>query len=484
MKRMSFSANIHNSPECNSPWQSSTDTVGLEGRHATQKTYPFRNYWTAPGGLSEALVPLPSKQDAEKMIDKFFFHVDPLYPIIPQAVFRARVERFWASSQESRNAADAVEVALIYIILATGRLFITDQDSVDHVSPETFLSCAYRALCLSSFLSKWSLQSIQVLILICNYFVMNNRTADSWTFSGIIQKQAYGLGLHKLPPEAATVSEKQLRCRLWQALMFQDVSLSYYLQLVPLTCQHSIDTSALSNVDEEGNRPGLRMQELLTVGPIVSDLAFLTCQSDVSYVRAMWLFAKFMQVNICLPGALAQPVVRDSAHKAALILELQGLYDGLDPPFNTTAFNDQEHRTWRQMIMVASNYHFAFTMLHLADNAESGVLRDLNEALKASAKAMACFFTLIAAEPQQAAMWAPANTRAYAQAVMIKKMFSLVEQQQQQSDEDPWLQLVKGDFDRYIDILVHTHGAPGFEQMKKERLSKLLDGPVRSALHA
>lgn len=67
---------------------------------------------------------------------------------------------------------------------------------------------------------------------------------------------------------------------------------------------------------------------------------------------------------------------------------------------------------------------------------------------------------------------------------MIKKMFSLVEQQQQQSDEDPWLQLVKGDFDRYIDILVHTHGAPGFEQMKKERLSKLLDGPVRSALHA
>lgn len=102
MKRMSFSANIHNSPECNSPWQSSTDTVGLEGRHATQKTYPFRNYWTAPGGLSEALVPLPSKQDAEKMIDKFFFHVDPLYPIIPQAVFRARVERFWASSQESR----------------------------------------------------------------------------------------------------------------------------------------------------------------------------------------------------------------------------------------------------------------------------------------------------------------------------------------------------------------------------------------------
>lgn len=331
---------------------------------------------------------------------------------------------------------------------------------------------------------------------------MNNRTADSWTFSGIIQEQAYGLGLHKLPPKTATVSEKQLRYRLWQALMFQDVSLSYYLQLVPLTCQHSIDASALSNVDEGDNRPGLRMQELLTTGPVVSDLAFLTCQTDVSYVRAMWLFAKFMQVNICLPGALARPVVRDSAHKAALILELQGLYDGLDPPFNTTAYNNHEHRTWRQMIMVASNYHFAFTMLHLAENAESDVRRDLHEALKASAKAMSCFFTLIAAEPQHAAMWAPTNTRAYAQAVrtigcaitqtliagvyskvMIKKMFSLVELQQQR-EEDPWLQLVKGDFDRYIDILVHTHGAPGFEQMKKERLSKLLDGQVTSSLHS
>lgn len=102
MKRMSFSANIHTCPECNSPWQSSTDTVAHEGRHATQKTYPFRNYWTAPGGLSEALVPLLSKQDAELMIDKYFLHVDPLYPIIPQAVFRARVESFWASSHESR----------------------------------------------------------------------------------------------------------------------------------------------------------------------------------------------------------------------------------------------------------------------------------------------------------------------------------------------------------------------------------------------
>jgi hypothetical protein len=222
---------------------------------------------------------------------------------------------------------------------------------IDFMSmPETYLSCCYRALCLASFLSEWSLDIIQVLILICNYFVTNTRTADCWTFSGILQKIAYGMDLHRPPPASASISEKHLRYALWQAFMFQDVSLSYFLGLVPASCHHSIDISLLHPVDDGENNPDSRLQEMLLSERAHIDLAFLSNKADVAYQRSMWHFSKFMQTNICLPTALGQPIVRDATHKAGLISDLQSIHDNLDPPFNSTDRRGQQRRVWRQMV--------------------------------------------------------------------------------------------------------------------------------------
>ena len=219
-----------------------------------------------------------------------------------------------------------------------------DWTSADTLSTsETYRSCCYRALCLSSFLSKWSLETIQILILIRNYFVTNNRTADSWAFSGILQKQTYATCLHQTPEESTSLSERQLRYRLWQAVMFQDISLSYYLELVPATAQHSIDVTSIARVDEADNNQERRMQEVLSPSSSV-DLAFLTCESDTNYVHAMWRYAHFMQVNVCLPLALGVPIAKDNGHKAALVSKLQNVYDNLDQAFNTMEFRSKEPR--------------------------------------------------------------------------------------------------------------------------------------------
>jgi hypothetical protein len=321
-------------------------------------------------------------------------------------------------SRSGRAKFNTTWVALQFIVFATGHLYLQDPATIDFMSlPETYLSCCYRALCLVSFLSEWSLEAIQVLILICNYFVTNTRTADCWTFSGILQKIVYGMELHHPPPADTSVSEKHLRYSLWQAFMFQDVSLSYFLELVPASCHHTIDVSLLRHVDEGENNPDSRLQEMLFSDRAHIDLAFLSNKTDVAYQRAMWQFSQFMQTNICLPTALGRPIVRDAAHKSGLISDLQGIHDNLDPPFNSANLRGQERRVWRQKIMVASNYNFAFTMLYLARNSSTDVGVDWRGALKSSNKAMSAFFDLVNKDRQYLTMWTPSNTRAYAQTV-------------------------------------------------------------------
>ncbi|KAK4621450.1 hypothetical protein CLAFUW4_06621 [Fulvia fulva] len=438
-----------------------------------QVMYPFRNFWSPDGNIGEVLFALPTRERADALISSFFEHIDPLYPIISENMFRNRFEEFWALPANERSNFNTTWVALQFIVFASGHLYLHDPTAADFTSiSETYLSCCYRALVLGSFLSEWSLGTIQVLILICNYFVTNNRTADCWTFSGILQKVAYGLELH-LPPAAYTsISEKHLRCALWQAFMFQDVSLSYFLELVPASCHHTIDVSQLQVGEDGDNNLDSRLREMLSSERGDIDIAFIGSKTDIAYQRAIWKFSKFMQKNICLPSALGKPIAKDIAHKAGLISDLQRIYDNIDPPFNNPDLPRQHGRVWRQMIMIASNYNFALSMLYLAHNPAAEVNPDWRGALRSSNKVMSAFFSLVNHDRQYLTLWTPIHTRAYAQTLMICKALSTAKEQTD-GNEDPWLQLAVGHYERYVDLLTHAHGSWAFELKKREYLNVL-----------
>ena len=307
------------------------------------------------------------------------------------------------------------------MVLATGQLYLRQWPETDlYPVEEDYLSCAYRALCLASFLSEWSLETVQVLILICNYFVTNSRTTDCWTFSGILHKVVYGLDLHHAPSESTSLSTRHLRYSLWQAFMFQDVSLSYFLELVPASCHHTIDVKAWEPIDEGANNSYTRLREMLSPQGPGFDIGFLSNKTDMAYQRAMWQFSEFMQTNICIPTALGQEIIKNAAHKKLLLSELQTIHDRLDAPFaNTSDLRGRSGRVFRQMVMVTSNYQFAFGMLFLAHNTAQEVGVDWRGALRSSNRAMAAFFGLVNQHRQHLTMWTPSNTRAYAQTVCI-----------------------------------------------------------------
>lgn len=259
------------------------------------------------------------------------------------------------------------------------------------------------------------------MILICNFLIASHRVSDAWTFSGITQRQAYGLHLHRDPrlsyPDRPRW-ENQIRCRLWQATMFQDTSLSLYLELPPATMLHDISPSCLQPLDEQLDSP------MASPGFNETPTSSVT---DVSYLRAMWQYARFAQEYMCVNKVLKRPISSDAGDKTRLISRFRDLYLSFDAPFNTydaSRFGNKSTRVARQLISLSSNFLYALTILYMDRNELTGVECDVYGALDASHEAMASYFALSRLFPAQMAMWGAAQTRAYAQAVIFFRILS------------------------------------------------------------
>lgn len=61
---------------------------------------------------------LPSKDQADLLIAKFFEVVDPVIPFVHRRTFYSDYELFWALSVEDRGKTDASLVALHYAMYA------------------------------------------------------------------------------------------------------------------------------------------------------------------------------------------------------------------------------------------------------------------------------------------------------------------------------------------------------------------------------
>lgn len=358
-------------------------------------------------------------------MQRYFDVIDPVYPVVPRNLFMKEYRRFWIAPPEEKQLFDPAHVALQFAIYATGMQYMDTQPAdVRESTSEFYLSSCHQSLCISSYLNHCSLATLQTMILICNFLIANHRVSDAWTFSGITQRQAYGLQLHRDPLLAypnRPLWENQTRCRLWQATMFQDTSFSLYLGLPPATMHHDIRPSCLQPLDEP-------------LDPISAFEAGLhepsySSATDVSYLRAMWQYAQFAQEYMCVNKALKRPIASDPADKSQLISRLRDLYLNFDAPFNTyeaSRFGNQPARVARQLVSLSSNFFYGLSILCMDRNEITGVECDIYGALDASHEAMGSYFALSRLFPVQTDMWGAAQTRAYAQAVNLSSHTSVL----------------------------------------------------------
>jgi hypothetical protein len=411
-------------------------------------THPFANYWTTTGGISEVVGVLPSKDQADSLVAKYFDSVDPVYPMVHRQRFYAEYDQFWSLSPAERGKADASMLALHFAVYAMGAQFIQmESEQARAQIAEFYVSAAHQSLRLYPFLSRTSLRSIQAMVLI-SYFLMNdNKATDAWAFGGILVRQAYAMGLNRDPNlmvPNGTLFEKQQRRKVWQAVYFQDTFLTVILKLPPTTTFSDVKVESLTEDPMDLPAPHIiaALSPPISNNPMsISNIAprqpsppmtpiasHSGRHDDVDFIRSMWRMADLVQTNVCIPRALNQSLTTSSRHKAQLINQFRSLYDSFPPSLTATrptfvSLVANDPRLARQNLFLRSNYWHCVMVIEADENEAAGVRCDVRGALDAGRLALGSFFDFWDGLRVDAGVWWVFQHRAFDEAVSTITLF-------------------------------------------------------------
>lgn len=350
--------------------------------------------------------------------------------------FYADYERFWSLPLPEKQVADPVLVALHFVIYAMGTQFIhTPSDQERAQIAEFYVSASQQALRLSSYLSRASVRTLQAMVLIC-YFLMNdNHASDAWSFGGVLIRQAYAMGLHRDPDifsPRCSLSDKQQRRKLWQAVLFQDTFLTVLLKLPPTATFSDVRVESLTDEldDYVVNGSSSNGTSDTIINPMsISNIAPMSDAfpdyelSDRQYIRSMWHMANLVQRSVCTPRSLNNPLTTSPRDKANLISQyhdlLQSFPTMLTTSDDTTVMNlaSTNPRLLRQNLFFRSNFWHCVMILQADENEMGGVVCDVKGALDAARMALQAFFHFWEYLRVDAGVWWVFQHRAFEEAV-------------------------------------------------------------------
>ncbi|PVH82669.1 hypothetical protein DL98DRAFT_547791 [Cadophora sp. DSE1049] len=414
--------------------------------------HPFANYWTCQGGLPETISVLPEKIQADILLDRYFECVDPVYPMIHRQTFYADYEHFWSLPQPEKDRVDGALVAMIFAMLAMGTQFVTTTGPKERQqTAEFYVSAAHQSLRMSSYLNKASVRSIQAMVLITYFLINDNHASDGWAFAGILIRQAYAMGLHRDPNIVcpnASIFDKQMRRKLWQAVLLQDTFLTVLLSLPPSATHTDV------NVDD-----------------LIDDSSSIAHSNptDTAYIRGCWTLANLVQETICSPRSLDLPISSTSRQKAKLLSDFKAVFRSFPDVFRSwdtesiTALAQTNKRIVRQTLFLTSNYFHNVMLLHSSSSTEVPI--NVRGALEAAHDAINAFFLLFALFASEAKVWWVFNHRAFLEAMCIGNILREEEAKGNGEDlinKDPLFARGKGDILQMIQIMrIMSEGEDG-----------------------
>jgi hypothetical protein len=381
---------------------------------------------------------LPTKDQADTLVAKYFEAVDPVYPMLHKEFFYAEYDDFWALPQSEKNLADASLLALHFAIYAMGAQFLQmDSDSARQQISEFYVSSAHQSLRLYPFLSKTSLRSLEAMVLMA-YFLMNdNKATDAWAFCGILVKQAYAMGLHRDPEVIApkvSAMEKNQRRKVWQAVFYQDTFFTVLTKLPPTTMFSDVMVESLTEDMIEPEREVSIITNPMSISAIAPRQltppipppphTSATTKSDTAYIRSMWRLAELVQLSVCQPRALSRPLTTSPRHKAQLLTTFRTLYSSFPVPLTNSVFTNlvvMSPRIARQSLFLRSNYWHCVMLIEADANEVAGVKCDVRGALESGRIAVGTFFDFWDNLRGDAAVWWVFQHRAFEEAVSFNE---------------------------------------------------------------
>ncbi|TYJ55982.1 hypothetical protein B9479_003367 [Cryptococcus floricola] len=223
-----------------------------------RKTFPFTTIWSHENFCGEIIGLLPNQAQSELLwedwTNTYGSYVSPFH--IPS--IKEEYRSFFAKPPDEKMSVPLSALAVFLTICALGCLSrATAAEMFGHpnraqtapddpggpdvkepkdlttsrLQSELYLSAAYQALRLCSFMANPTVQVLQCQVLIQLYLLVSERAADAWAIGGNMIKQATALGLHRDPlslDPRVSAREAEVKRRVWWSVASLDAMFSIF----------------------------------------------------------------------------------------------------------------------------------------------------------------------------------------------------------------------------------------------------------------
>lgn len=192
---------------------------------------------------------MPSRQDADMLIQNYIDTFEGIVRIIHIPTFRSDYERYW---QDISASSDSL-IMLIKLCMALGSTVCDNSDAWKATAMQ-WVREAQVWLMLPPEKSRLTLQGIQImcLVLLCKSVVGLGQDL-TWVLAGSVVRNAMYMGLHRDPKHLAemTTYAAEMRRRLWATIMELNLQFAAEAGGMPLISELDYDTELPANLDDE-----------------------------------------------------------------------------------------------------------------------------------------------------------------------------------------------------------------------------------------
>nr|XP_018263450.1 uncharacterized protein I303_03319 [Kwoniella dejecticola CBS 10117]OBR85608.1 hypothetical protein I303_03319 [Kwoniella dejecticola CBS 10117] len=219
--------------------------------------FPFSSS-PAYTSMAELMAKLPTKEEAETLIDSYYRYCAWHHDVVPRSDFQKIFDRVYGMSARVGSVTPQ-ELALIFILLAQGTLFNLEMPNYDP-SSEEWLNLSERALVKGNFFADNTIPAVQTLHLMAHYHLQvdKGRRGDyAWPLWGLGMRLIQAMGMHRdgerwnLPHDVV----EERRKVFWEcnaADTFQAHCFSRPCTMNPEHCDTAFPTIPLSSTGEKG----------------------------------------------------------------------------------------------------------------------------------------------------------------------------------------------------------------------------------------
>ncbi|WVQ80822.1 hypothetical protein IAT38_002929 [Cryptococcus sp. DSM 104549] len=223
-----------------------------------RKTFPFTTIWSHENFCAEIIGLLPNLEQSELLWDAWEENYQPYFSPFHLPTLKSEHTKFFQQSAAEKMSIPLSSLAVFLMICALGCLKrATSAEIFGHperevavqakntgtelkspkdltssrLQSELYLSAAYQALRLCSFMANPTVHTLQCQVLIEVYLLASERAADAWAIGGNMIKQAIALGLHKDPLSLdpnISMRDAEVKRRLWWSIAGFDCMLCVF----------------------------------------------------------------------------------------------------------------------------------------------------------------------------------------------------------------------------------------------------------------